>query len=471
MEEKDQDEQRDGQAENAQEQKKCEDTQEDKEHADKDPKDQEDPSGASPPDKSPQTGSSSSSSIPIHPAGLFSKGEKVLCFHGPLIYEAKVMGTQIMEAKVDRDGYPKGSRIPTYYIHYNKWNKKWDEWVMATRILKHNEKNLDKMRQLIKAHEANIRSKKMAGKRKADTSAAAPSPTPPPPPPPAKQAKLESSFTAAKGADGSSSPSPCATPSSSCGAGPSGSQQAPEKPSRSSSRKSSTPTSTTAKKNAKRIQVSAKEERRVSSAESSGPVSDRPPDATVETEEQFYTKVEVRINIPDELKPYLVDDWDFVTRQRRLASLPARVTVDGLIGDYVRYKAASSKAKSADSRRLNREAAIAEVTSGIFEYFNVMLGSQLLYKVEREQHAEVLRKHPDTPMSKIYGPIHLLRLFVKLGGMLTYTPLDERSVSLLLHYIHDILLYMKRNAGSLFMIQDYGGEQVKGGGGEGDADK
>ncbi len=40
--------------------------------------------------------------------------------------------------------------------------------------------------------------------------------------------------------------------------------------------------------------------------------------------------------------------------------------------------------------------------------------------------------------------------------MLTYTPLDEKSVQLLLHYIHDILLYMKKNASTLFMIQDYG---------------
>ena len=42
-------------------------------------------------------------------------------------------------------------------------------------------------------------------------------------------------------------------------------------------------------------------------------------------------------------------------------------------------------------------------------------------------------------MCKLYGPIHFLRLFVKLGANFTYTPLDDKSIQLLLFYIDDFL--------------------------------
>ena len=71
------------------------------------------------------------------------------------------------------------------------------------------------------------------------------------------------------------------------------------------------------------------------------------------------TKVEVRIKIPDELKPYLVDDWDYLTRQRKLVTLPARMTVDQILNNYVKSKTATK------SKASNKEGAVLEVTAGL----------------------------------------------------------------------------------------------------------
>lgn len=45
---------------------------------------------------------------------------------------------------------------------------------------------------------------------------------------------------------------------------------------------------------------------------------------------------------------------------------------------------------------------------------------------------------------------------VRLGGMLSYTPLDEKSIQLLLSHFHEFLQYLQKNNAELFNLQqDY----------------
>uniref|UniRef100_A0A2K6SU84 Mortality factor 4-like protein 2 n=1 Tax=Saimiri boliviensis boliviensis TaxID=39432 RepID=A0A2K6SU84_SAIBB len=160
-------------------------------------------------------------------------------------------------------------------------------------------------------------------------------------------------------------------------------------------------------------------------------------DPTVESKEAFKNRMEVKVKIPEELKPWFVEDWYLVTRQKQLFQLPAKKNVDAILEEYANCKKSQENAD-------NKEYVVNEVVAGIKDYFNVMLGTQLLYKFERPQYAEILLAHPVVPMSQVYGAPHLLRLFVRIGAMLAYTPLDEKSLALLLGYMHDFLKYLAK---------------------------
>lgn len=175
-------------------------------------------------------------------------------------------------------------------------------------------------------------------------------------------------------------------------------------------------------------------------------------DQTVESEEQFLSKIEVKIKIPDELKPILVDDWDCITRQNKLVDLPAKVSVQEIMDNYVQSKKANNNKNKTGSKDTS---SASDLTNGLIEYFNAMVGSQLLYKFERPQYAELLQDHPDTKMSNIYGSTHLLRLFVRLGSMLSFTTLDEKSVQIIVSQIQDFLKYLVKNSTTLFPITNF----------------
>lgn len=70
----------------------------------------------------------------------YVQDETVLAFHGPLIYEAK-----ILKVEVGANGKP------TYFVHYQNWKKKWDEWLLPDRIMKDDAAGRQKQRDCLDA--------------------------------------------------------------------------------------------------------------------------------------------------------------------------------------------------------------------------------------------------------------------------------------------------------------------------------
>uniref|UniRef100_A0A8C2MCP1 Chromo domain-containing protein n=1 Tax=Cricetulus griseus TaxID=10029 RepID=A0A8C2MCP1_CRIGR len=276
------------------------------------------------------------------PKPKFQEGERVLCFHGPLLYEAKCVKVAVKDEQVQ------------YFIHYNGWNKNWDEWVSESRVLKYVDTNLASNANPEQYAEGEMRGA-APGKKTSDLQQ--------------KNVEVKTKKTKQK------------TPGNGDGGSTSETPQPPRK---------------------KRARV----------------------DPTVENEETFVNRVEVKI--PEELKPWL------------LFYLPAKKNVYSILEDYANYKKSRGNTD-------NKEYAVNEIVAGIKEYFNVMLGTQLLYRFERPHI--MLADHPDAPMPQV--------LFVRIGAMLACIPLDEKSLALLLNYLHDFLKYLEKYSATLFSASDY----------------
>ncbi|KAL3187618.1 hypothetical protein MRX96_025107 [Rhipicephalus microplus] len=167
----------------------------------------------------------------------FQDGEKVLCFQGPLLYEAKCIKAQVKDEQT------------MYFIHYRGWNKNWDEWVPESRVLEFNDVNLEKQRELQKAH--------LKRKNKKATK-------------PEKEVEKK------------------------C-------RKKPQKRKATAAAASHQPTSSQASESGgKRWR---KKRRRL--------------DTHLESEKAFLPGVEIKVQIPEELKPWLLDDWDLITKQKK----------------------------------------------------------------------------------------------------------------------------------------------------------
>ncbi|WZZ23596.1 hypothetical protein YC2023_006997 [Brassica napus] len=83
---------------------------------------------------------------PSNDGRLFTEGERVLAYHGPRVLRLKCLdGIDVYSVSFDTD-----SKSGASDLCLQGWNKNWDEWVSADRLLKHTEENLVKQKALDK---------------------------------------------------------------------------------------------------------------------------------------------------------------------------------------------------------------------------------------------------------------------------------------------------------------------------------
>lgn len=100
------------------------------------------------------------SSLPEYEPPQFTTNARVLCYHGPLIYEAKVIKTAYFVPTKDASQFPNDPDIVGsinklsgrhYFVHYKGWKQSWDEWVSGERVLRFDEQGMEKQKELTAA--------------------------------------------------------------------------------------------------------------------------------------------------------------------------------------------------------------------------------------------------------------------------------------------------------------------------------
>ncbi|EGW32916.1 uncharacterized protein SPAPADRAFT_54898 [Spathaspora passalidarum NRRL Y-27907] len=293
----------------------------------------------------------------------FKPNQSVYAYHGPLIYEAKIikvrraLDTHIINQDNQIETYAinpkfnvsKWEKQTAYFLHYQGWNSKWDEWVGVDRIMEFTEENKYKKQEL----------DQLIKKRKSKASSPDTGTT-----------------STAKTVNTSNEPV---------------------------NKKAKTTTTT----------------------------------ATATTTKKKKSSVTINLEFPRELKYVLVNDWEYITKDRKLVSLPSDHPVSNILQDYKTYR---TKQLSADQIRI-----LVEISEGLEVYFNKSLSLILLYKYESLQYLNFLKTdliNQENSQSKVYGVEHLLRLLISFPGLIGQTTMDTISVSVLVSEIEELLKFL-----------------------------
>ncbi|KAL7268380.1 Esa1p-associated factor [Rhizina undulata] len=362
--------------------------------------------------------------------------ERVLCFHGPMLYEAKVLEIKRPEDKKEP---------PEYKVHYKGWKNTWDEFVPADRLRKMNEENLRMQKELNENTKPSANSKvkpapdakkkinSKAGSEDLPLSAGGATSLPPRGQKRGRELEIEkvgnsttTALTSALTTVSLNVPSTTTTITI---------------PARTASRKSVAGNTTTSKQLGRKGGKNDKKHMEdLLMSLNKRLYADHLRGIRIEAtqEDDFLKRHDIKINIPDNLKALLVDDWENVTKNQQLVPLPRNPTVTQILQRY-RESMPKKREGSADADIFD------EVIAGLKLYFDRSLGTILLYRFERQQYQEIRKEHSAKEMSDIYGGEHLLRLFVSMPELLAHTNMDAQSVTKLREHIEDFIRFLAKN--------------------------
>ena len=160
----------------------------------------------------------------------------------------------------------------------------------------------------------------------------------------------------------------------------------------------------------------------------------------------------VKIFIPDALKSILVDDWEKVTKENKVAPTPAPISVTQFLSEYEEAESVHRRPGSADADILE------EVIAGVKEYFNKALGRILLYRFERNQYFDWHKQlekghgeHAGKTLCDIYGCEHLLRLF---GKTLSFVNLCLNFLTTLAVSMPDLIAHTNMDAQAVSRLRE-----------------
>ncbi|KAI5952461.1 EAF3 [Candida jiufengensis] len=297
----------------------------------------------------------------------------VYAYHGPLIYEAKIVkikkstdsfiiNNDLQHETLEQNPkYKPGnwsSDTTVYFLHYQGWNSKWDEWVSIDRIMEINEENKFKKSEL-----EQLTKKKRVKK---------------------------------------------------------------EEP---------TPTSKD-KNNNNNINNNGSKRSKTISSSSSTTSSNDP------IKKPIKKNITINLKFPPELKYLLVNDWQYITKDKKLVTLPVPPSnsVFQILQTY--------KIQRIPQLQKHQISILEEILTGLEIYFNKSLSLILLYKYENLQYLNLLKDNlinSGQKQSKIYGVEHLLRLLVSFPGLISTTTMDSISINVLISEFENLLVYLKNN--------------------------